>query len=351
MKKLKVALIGAGQIARVSHIVNYQSFEDVEVVAICDANSEAAKETAGQFSIPAYFDNHITMLESVDIDAVSVCVPNAFHGKITCDALEGGCHVYCEKPPAITVEEAVRMEEAAREAGKLLTFGFHFRHGENISLMKRKVKKGEFGHIYGANVEWVRRRGIPGWGNFTSKALQGGGPLIDLGAHMLDLVCYLLDYPKVDYVCATASDLIGKRGGTGFMGTWPGESYTVEDGLFGFIKMENGTSIQLQTAFALNIKEKDIRKVMLYGEHMGASLFPPESYGEEEGLMVNREYPFVPEADLHKAALYNFVEGCLGKQEILVTPKQAVYIQRILCACYESASTGRPVILTGGNCK
>ncbi len=346
MKKLKVAIIGAGQIAQVSHIPNYQSFhEEIEIMGISDTNLQTAKKVAEQFSIPMYFHNHIDMLEKVKPDLVSVCVPNRFHCQITCDALERGCNVLCEKPPAITVEEAEKMNAAAKEHHVLLSFGFHFRHSSEVAFLKDKIMNGDFGDIYSARVQWNRRRGIPGWGNFTNKEMQGGGPLIDIGVHMLDLAAYLMDYPDMDYVCATAHEKIGKRKGVGLMGDWDPDKFSVEDSLFGYIKFKNAASINLETSFALNMKEKDIRNVQLFGDKLGATVFPLETFGEDGNQLTNISYPFPVTEDLHYKSIANFVNACLGKESLLVTSEQAVYIQRLICALYESAETGKPVIM------
>lgn len=344
MEKLKVGIIGAGQIVRASHIGNYRSNENVEIVAVCDTNEGAAKAVAEEYGIPAYYKDHITMLEECRPDAVSICVPNKFHSRLTCDALEHGCHVYCEKPPAITVEEVERMKALAQENCRLLTFGFHFRHGKNVAFLKNKIDRGELGELYAARVQWIRRRGIPGWGSFTNKEIQGGGPLIDIGSHMLDLAFYLLDYPEISYVCAAAHDKIGKKGGVGLMGAWEGERFTVEDGLFGFIRFKNGASLNLETAFALHMKEKDIRNVSLFGDKQGANLFPLEIFTQEDGLLTDKAYPFLEEEELHGAAIRNFVKACRGEENLLVNADQALYIQKVLCALYESAESGAPVL-------
>jgi len=346
MQKLRVAIIGAGQVVRLSHIPNYQLFKDeIEIVGISDINLSAAKEVAKQFNILNYFSNHIEMLEKVKPDMVSVCVPNKFHCQITCDALEKACNVLCEKPPAITVAEAVKMQTMALKYNCLLSFGFHFRHSNDVAFLKNKIKKGEFGEIYSARVQWTRRRGIPGWGNFINKSMQGGGPLIDIGVHMLDLATYFMNYPDVDYVCATAHQKIGKRKGIGLMGDWDPDKFTVEDGLFGFIKFKNGSSINLDTSFALNIKEKDIRNVQLFGDKLGATVFPLETFGEDGNQLIDVVYPFHEEEDLHYKCIENFVNACLGKEALLVTAKQAVYMQILICALYSSAESGKPVIL------
>ena len=344
MKPLRVALIGAGQVARVSHIPNYQSMEGIEVAAICSASPETARMTAKQFGIPHFYDDHLEMLQKEQPDLVSVCVPNRFHCRLTCDALEYGCHVMCEKPPAITVEEALQMEETAARMGRILTFGFHFRHGRNIFIVKERIENGSMGELYAAKVQWIRRRGIPGWGNFTNKSMQGGGPLIDIGAHMLDLALYLMNYPKISYVSAAAHDKIGRQGGSGLMGSWDGSRFSVEDSLFGFIRFRNGASLNLETAFALHMREKDIRQVELFGDRQGAALFPLEFFGTEGEQPTNTAYPFQEDADLHKKELENFVAACRGEATVVVKPEEAVYLQKVLCALYESAETGRPVI-------
>lgn len=343
MDKLKVAVIGAGQVARTSHINHYQSFAGVEVAAVCDANPETAKAAAETFGIPKWYQSPLEMLEAVRPDAVSICVPNQFHCEMTCLCLEHGCHVLCEKPPAITVEEAKIMRDTAERCGRILTFGFHFRHGKNISFLKRKIERGDLGTVYAGEVAWLRRRGIPGWGNFTSRRMQGGGPLIDIGAHMLDLAAYLLDYPAVDYVCATASDRIGKQGGTGLMGSWDGGRYEVEDGLFGFIRFVDGTSLQVRTSFALHMAAKEERNIYLYGDKQGMSVFPAECYGDEEGRQFNKTYPFEEPKDWHYDCIRNFVESCMGEAEVLVKPEQAVYVQKLITSLYRSAEIHEPV--------
>lgn len=342
MEKLKVAVIGAGQVARTSHINHYQSLNGVEVAAVCDMNQEAARITAEQFGIQAWFDEPARMLDKIRPDAVSVCVPNKFHCDITCLCLEHGCHVLCEKPPAITFKEALRMRDTAVRSGRILTFGFHFRHAEKVGFLKKMIGQGVLGTVYAGEVTWLRRRGIPGWGNFTSKELQGGGPLIDIGAHLLDLAVYLLDYPIVDYVCATTSDRIGRKGGRGFLGDWSGETFGVEDGLFGFIRFTDGSSLQVRTAFAVNIAEKEERNIRLYGDKKGLSLFPLQMYGDEDGFLSNTSFPFDDNRDWHYDCIKNFTMSCMGKEQVLVTPEQAVYVQKLIDALYRSAETGEP---------
>lgn len=236
------------------------------------------------------------------------------------------------------------MEKKAQEKEKLLSYGFHFRASEHVAFLKNRIKDVKMGEIYHTEVKWHRRRGIPGWGCFTNKEIQGGGPLIDIGAHMLDSALYLLDYPEISYVCATSSDRIGKTSKVGLMGGWDPECFTVEDGIFGYVRFADGTSLDLQTSFAINRKERDVRSVKFYGSKEGADLFPLEIYGEEDGQLVDQTFPFLEMRDWHLDVDTNFVKACLGEEELLVTAKQGAYIQKLICALYESAKTGRPVV-------
>lgn len=151
---LRAAIIGAGQVARTAHINCYQSLDGVTVVAVCDVNAEVARQTAEAFGIPHWYADAETMLREMQPEAVSICVPNKFHCAMTCAALAHGCHVLCEKPPAMTVKEAELMRDTARRCGKILTYGFHFRHAGRVSFLKKKITDGELGAIYAGDVVW-----------------------------------------------------------------------------------------------------------------------------------------------------------------------------------------------------
>jgi len=340
---LRVAIIGAGQVARASHINHYQNIAGVEVVAVSDVNETAARETATIFGIACWYCDAETMLRKVQPEAVSICVPNKFHCEITCLALAYGCHVLCEKPPAITVDETKQMRDMAQKYDRILTYGFHFRHAKRVDFLKKKIDAGELGTVYAGEAVWMRRRGIPNWGNFTNRGLQGGGPLIDIGIHILDLATYLMNYPVIDYICATSSDRIGKQGGNGLMGSWNGEHFGVEDGLFGFVKFADGSSLQVRTAFAINISKKEQRSLYLYGDKKGLSVFPTGLYGEEDGQQENRVYPFDEIRDWHYDCIKHFVDCCTGHAKPLVTPRQAIYVQQMISCLYHSAEVGKPV--------
>ena len=345
MRKIKVAIIGAGQIAQTTHIPAFKSMENVEIVGVSDTYENVAGKVAKDFDIPFSCSSHLELLEKCNPDAVSVCVPNKFHYPIVMDALDRGCHVMCEKPPAISYSQAKEMADKAKSKGLILTYDFHFRHGTNVAILKDLIENGKMGQIYYTKVQWLRKAGVPGWGNFLSKDMQGGGPLIDIGAHMLDIALYLLDYKKVSYVSAISSNLIGTKQSNGLMGSWNPEKYTVEDGLFGNIVFEDGTGIGIETTFALNMKEKDVRAVKVYGDELGASLFPLEIYSGSNRNYQAVNYPYISDGDLHNKALENFIDAIEGKEEVLVKAGEGAYIQMIIEALYKSAEKKEPVFL------
>ena len=346
MGKLKVGIIGAGQIVEVTHMPNYiKNSNLVKTVSIVDVNIERARFMAEKFGIPEYFSSYQEMFDKVDLDAVSVCTPNKFHAEAVIAALNKGCHVLCEKPPAVSLAEAESMTAAAKRNNRILTYNFHFRQGEEVQAVKRFIDAGEFGEIYSARVSALRRRGIPGWGVFTNKEIQGGGPLMDIGVHMLDTALYLMGYPEADYVSASSYQKIGNKPGVGLMGSWDPGKFTVEDSAFGFIRFKNGSTLMLQTSFALNMKEQSVMNVELFGEKAGASVFPPVIFTEKHGSIMDMQFPFIQEVDKHGRSIKNFINACLGNEAFICTAEQGLAVQKIIDALYRSAEMGKPVEL------
>lgn len=345
-KTLRVGIIGAGGIAKGAHLPNYLKCGDkVEVVAVCDVVKERADQAAEDFNIPYAFSSYEEMLQKIEIDAVSVCTPNKVHYHATLAALEAGCHVLCEKPPAMTAKEAEEMAAAAENAGKILTYGFHFRHAPQVEVLKRFIDAGELGEIYAARVTAMRRRGIPGWGVFTNKELQGGGPLIDIGVHMLDTALYLMGYPEPDTVFGVTYQKLGTKKGVGLMGPWDWENFSVEDMARGMITFKNGSSILLESAFAANVEKADEMNVNLMGDKGGADVFPLKIYQEKHDTLIDMTPTFLPKRDYHELELKRFVEACLDGVTPLSTPEQGFYLQQIINGLYESARKGEAVKL------
>lgn len=345
---LKVGIIGAGGIAKDAHIPNYlKCGEKVEIVAISDVVLEKAEELAKKFEIPHVFSSYEEMLEKVELDAVSICTPNKFHYPATTAALQAGCHVLCEKPPAMTVKEAEAMAEVAEKAGKILTYGFHYRHAPQVEVLKRFIDAGELGEIYAARVTAMRRRGIPGWGVFTNKELQGGGPLIDIGVHMLDTALYLMGYPEPDTVFGVTYQKLGNRKGVGLFGQWDWENYSIEDMARGMITFKNGASILLDTSFAANVEKHEEMNVALMGSEGGADVFPLKIYQEKHETLIDITPSYLPSKGYHELELERFVDACIQGTTPLSTAKEGVYLQQIIKGLYESAEKGEAVKIGG----
>jgi predicted dehydrogenase len=344
MSVLRVGIIGAGGIASGVHIPSYLNSENkVEIVAIADVIVERAQQVAEQFTIPYVFSSYKEMLENVELDAVSVCVPNKFHVEATIAALEAGCHVLCEKPPAMTVEEAQLMVKAASDSEKILTYGFHYRYRPEVEIAKSFIEAGEMGDIYSARVHAIRRRGIPGWGVFTNKELQGGGPLIDIGVHMLDTALYLMGYPEPEVALGKTHQQIGHKKGVGLFGDWDFENYTVEDMAVGMVTFKNGATLTLEAAFAANVEKDETMQVSLMGNKGGADIFPLKIYQEKYNTLIDTTPAYLPDENGHQLEINQFVACCLEGKIPLSTPEQGLIIQKIVNAIYESAETGKAI--------
>ncbi|WP_163538025.1 Gfo/Idh/MocA family oxidoreductase [Gracilibacillus sp. YIM 98692] len=341
---LRVGLIGAGGIATDVHLPAYHAVpEQVEVVAVADVAYDRAKQVAEDHHIAQAFDSYEKMLEQVDLDAISVCVPNKFHRDAAISALNAGCHVLCEKPPAMNQQEAIEMEQVAKESGKLLMYGFHYRFQSETQAAKRFIDAGDFGEIYAARVQAIRRRGIPGWGVFTNKELQGGGPLIDIGVHMLDTALYLMGYPEPAAVLGQTHQQLGTKKGVGLLGDWDYQNYTVEDMAVGMITFKNGASITLESAFAANVEKRDTMQVSLMGNEGGADIFPLKMYQEKHNTLIDITPAYLPEVNAHQTEIHTFVEDCLKGNVTDRYAKQGTNIQKIIDGLYQSAATGQAV--------
>lgn len=343
MKK-KVAIIGAGQVAEKVHAAYYKSRDELELVAVCDPSMERGVE----FRVKNGFQKHYATAEEMfaveKIDIVSICTPNRFHFDNVMLSLRHGAAVMCEKPPAMSASEAKAMWELADEKKVILAYDFHHRFSSEAQFLKQNVAL--LGEIYCVKATALRRSGVPGWGTFTNKEMQGGGPLIDMGIHMLDAAMFVLGFPKVKKVTAKSFQKIGTKKSMGTFGSWDSTKYTVEDSLFGFIELENGGLIELDTSFALHIKPENMLNVDFFGDLAGGSLYPAEIYTDNAGefeLLANKEEP---DENKHENSMKAFVDSVLGEGEVeLAGAEQGYRIQKIVESLYESAEKGESVSL------
>ncbi len=355
--KVKVGIIGCGGIANNKHMPAIKRLSNVEMVAFCDIEETRALRAKEQFGTPdsRVYTDYKELLRDQSIGAVHVLTPNRSHAFITVDSLHAGKHVMCEKPMAKTAEDAKQMLEAAKEMGKVLTIGYQNRYRPDSIYLKKCCENGELGEIYYAKAHAIRRRAVPTWGVFLNEYEQGGGPLIDIGTHALDLTLWMMNNYEPKMVVGSVYKKLGDQTQTGNeFGDWNPAEYTVEDSAFGFITMKNGATIALESSWALNSLDVGEAKTTLCGTKAGADM--------RNGLRLNyvknntqvQEIPSLavgavdffdgvaqnPE-DLEAQAFYRAIET--GEQPA-VLPEQAYVVTQILEAVYKSAKTGRPVM-------
>ncbi|WNM23581.1 Gfo/Idh/MocA family protein [Demequina capsici] len=364
MKKLRIGIVGLGYIGTAKHLAGLSAHRDrAEVVAFCDLEldkAEAAKEKYGNADAYVSTDYH-QLLADDSIDVIHVCTWNVTHREITVAALEAGKHVMCEKPMAVTGEDARAMRDAAVKAGKKLSVGFQYRFRDDAEFMRKCADEGRFGEIYAARAHAVRRRGVPTWGVFTDKEKQGGGPLIDLGGHSIDLALWLMGNYDVESVTGVVNYKLGDKPEGNMVAPWDPETYDVEDSAFGFVRFKNGASLFVEAAWALNIRESREGAVTLFGTEGGCDStqdgdrylvtlnnvqggelttttpgMPASYYGPGKKATSVVEYMAAKEANV-------WLDAILNDGDPMVTADQACVVTEILDAIYTSATTGKPV--------
>jgi predicted dehydrogenase len=343
---LKVGIIGAGGIAQGSHLPGYQAVPGVEVEAVCDVREETARAAARKFSIPHVYTDWKVMLRERRLDVVSVCTPNNFHAAPTIAALEAGAHVLCEKPIAASSKEAEAMCAAARKAKRRLMVGLNNRFTPSAQKLKEFIRAGELGKIYYVRVQALRRRGVPGWGVFIRKDMSGGGPLYDIGVHLLDLALWLMGHPKPVAVSGGTYCAHGRRSGL-FMpwGAWDPKQYTVEDMGAGFVRFQNGCTLTIEASWSAHIPE-DVWNVTLLGVEGGATTNPFRIFQEKRATLLDVTPVRLPEGEpSHTAEIRAFIEAIRTGKPTPVPGEEAAVATRILEAVYTSSKTGREVRL------
>ncbi|NCC47485.1 MAG: Gfo/Idh/MocA family oxidoreductase [Clostridia bacterium] len=355
-KKFRVGIVGCGGIAENKHLPALSKLKNVEIVAFCDIIRERAEKAAAQYGTgdARVFEDYLELAALPDLDVIHVLTPNKSHAPITIAALEAGKHVMCEKPMAKTAAEAKAMVEAAKRTGKKLTIGYQSRHRSDSRLLKQMVEEGRLGEIYYAKAHAIRRRAVPTWGVFLNEEEQGGGPLIDIGTHALDLTLWEMNnYEPRSVMGTTYRKLADRENAANAFGPWDPKEFTVEDSAFGFITMKNGATIMLEASWALNTLDVDEAKTTLCGTEAGADM--------KDGLRINgelhsRTYVMKPDLDAGGVAFfdgeaqkpqdleaYRFYKAIEDDTDPVVLPEQAYVVTQLLEAIYESAKTGQPV--------
>ena len=356
MKTVKIGVIGCGGIANNKHMPAYAANKRAELVAFCDIVEERAIKANEKFGNEntKYYTDYKELLKDTSIDVVLVLTHNAEHCRITVDALEAGKHVLCEKPMAMNYAEAKKMIEARDKSGKILTIGYQNRFRNDAMYLKKLADEDTFGDIYYAEATALRRRGVPTWGVFIEEEKQGGGPLIDIGTHALDLTLWTMNNYKPKYCVGTTFHKLNNDKDQGNMwGNWDPEKFTVEDSAFGFVVMENGATINLESAWALNMIDVREATTLVCGTKAGGDLYDGVRIN---GIRNNSQYVLRPTLNPQGAAFYEganagdpssveaaqWIDAILNDTDPCVLPEQAYTVTRILEGIYESAKTGKP---------
>ncbi len=360
---VKVGVIGAGLIADFAHLPGYRA-NGAEIVAVADVVESRAKAAQKKFEVKKAFKDYHDLLALPEIQAVSVAVPNHLHAPIVLDALAAGKDVLVEKPMALNLAEALAMEDAAAKAGRVLMIGFNSRFRQDVVKLRRLIQAGDLGEVYFASTGYLRRRGYPsGW--FTVKAESGGGPVVDIGIHVMDFTRYLVGSPLPVSVVAKTARKFGAcpvedgvwQSSDVREGLRDGSTFDVEDFATAWIRFDNGFIMTLETAWTANLARDRIYSNLL-GTKAGAAIdsYHPihkkgqeaasveavDVYTEVQGMVADLALPYHAN-DSHSAEISHFLAVVEGREAPLITPRDGVVMQAILDGIYRSAEASGEV--------
>ncbi|MBR6558210.1 MAG: Gfo/Idh/MocA family oxidoreductase [Clostridia bacterium] len=354
--KLRIGVVGCGGILEWAHFPAYMKMDNVELVAFCDILTERAEKFSKKYfeagktdKKPAVFENFSDLIKMEGIDAVDICTPNYLHSIVAVEALENGLHVFCEKPDAVSVSEAERMKAASEASGKVLMIMRNQRYDNSTRYLKDRIAEGKMGEIYAARCGWQRRRGGPPHGSwFSKKEESGGGPLIDLGVHMIDRTMWLMGNPKPVSVSGCTYNVFGDNGsGSGLLPEGTKSTFSVEDLAMAFVRFENGACLQVEVSWASNVKTDDI-----FFELRGTKEGAVQNQNTKGRLTVvsadgdfNPDLSAYSEAQGHEGNIRHFADVVLNGAEPMFVPQQGINMVKILEAIYKSAETGKEIFL------
>ncbi len=355
-KKLKAGIIGTGGISTV-HNSGYVKSGVADVYAICDIKPDVLKQKAELWKVPAErcFANYHDLLAMPEIDCVSVCTPNLLHCQITVDAFKAGKHVLCEKPMAMNAVEAAKMNAAAKAAGKKLQIGLMQRFRTDANYIRKLREGGHLGNVYYARCQAIRRRGVPSWGVFGQLDKQGGGGVIDIGVHLMDLTWWLMGEPIPASVSGATYRTIGNTPGhAGMFGPWDWKTYTVEDFATGLVRFKNGATMVVECGFIANL-DKARESCHIVGDKGGAGLDPLTVQLEVAGHLLDCTPNDIGTVDLHgrsdrsttnhEKEVYAFCKSIVDRKPVWVPGTEVIWVQKIIDGLYRSAKLGKEVAI------
>lgn len=332
---IKVGVIGIGSIARLAHLPNYRKNKDVELVAVADFDEARARAVADEFGVPRVYTDVAEMFKAEKLDAVSICTPNTSHVPLALIALENGVDVLLEKPLSTDYQEALQLVEAVKKSNRICMIGMPHRFRNEARSIKRFVDHGDVGDIYYVKAKILRRRGTPtGW--FTDKSKSGGGPLMDIGVHALDVAWWITGRPQATSVTGQLVQGIGAYK-TAMTSRWKSADaanqdnavFDVEDFASAYIRFQNGMVLSLEVSWALNGAQDDAVKVDVFGTKGGVSLDPLCFYGERDDIFTESRIDIVSN-DFYEDEINHFVETVQTRTAPLITAEQGAQIVQML---------------------
>lgn len=347
-KPFNVAFIGCGGIAQ-QHMNILTKIPGVKCVAGCDIRQEALDNWKTKWGVDQLYKDYKQLIKEakkLGVDAVSICTPNGFHSEPAILALNAGLHVLVEKPPAMSAKEAAKMVEASKKAKKELVIGFQHRYEPRSKALRDMVEGGQFGKILYVRAQALRRRGIPNWGVFGRKELQGGGPMIDIGVHILETAHSIIGTPRPVSATGNCWTYYGNQADKAkIVSQWPNwdtKTYTVEDLAVGMIRFDTGTMLTIEASFVAHL-EKDIFNIQIMGEKGGAIWDVSEIFMDYNNYMVSGKIPFVGQWDMWKYKMQHFVEVCRDGRKNECPGEHGLMVQKMLDGVYASAAKGAEV--------
>lgn len=345
---LKVGVIGCGAIAQERHLPYWRELEEegrIIIAGLCDAIKERPESESKLCKQAKIFTDYVDMLKKERFDIIDICTQNRLHAPMTLTALNAGVHVLVEKPIAMNTAEAKKMVETAEKNKRKLMVAQHMRFEAGAEKLKEMVDKGVLGRVYTAEAKWLRKRGIPGWGKFHIARESRGGPLIDIGVHMMDLCFWLMGCPKPISASAKVYRMFGDRPDL-FNADWGVpynvKEFDVEDYATGLVRFENDITMQISFSWAANIPE-EIYNVTVLGDKAGLTTHPPGIYSADHSSLTRYTWDWLSKEDGHRKEIRHFTECVEEDKPVIVQPEQSLQVQKIIDALYESSKKNKEV--------
>ncbi|MFI8687568.1 Gfo/Idh/MocA family protein [Rossellomorea sp. NPDC077527] len=345
---VRIGLVGLGSIAESTHVVHLKSSIHAVLTAVVDVDADRARAISKTYGVEHYFQKVEDMLQKVELDAVMICTPNRTHIPIARKCAEKGIHVFMEKPIGTDLEEVKSYLQFAKERNVMTMVGMTHRFRRDAQILKAYADKGAFGNLYYAKAKLFRRRGTPkGW--FTDKALAGGGAMMDIGVHVLDLAWWLMGMPEVQSITGKTMTGLGNYE-TKYTTSWKSSNrqlnkknvFDVEDFGAAWIRFKNGVVLSLEIAWAVNGEEDEGIKIELIGDRGGAALSPFTIFTEEDGLL-SKQHPIYEENLPFKDEIEHFIECVKNGSWPLIDGEDGYEVLKLLKGIYDSSEQGKEI--------